>query len=1049
MRPWTASTPCMTTHAPAPSDPARSDPAPTDEELIRAYARTRAPASLEALVARHWPFAYRVALRTLADPGAAEDAAQEALVGLARDASRFEEGRAFLPWFRTIVSNSVRTTMRARRRRTRHERTYAACRPDAAPAPALEAALAQEVQAQLATLDEDVRLPLVLHYYEGCSHAEVGEAVGCPTGTASSRIRRGLEQLRESLVHAGWSVTLLDLERWGEHAATGNAAVATPAPPSVAAIERLAAARTPAGASALALKLAPFVLALALVAAVALETARSLRESVAVGPPAVAPTASGASLAGPTSPPPAPEVATASLAPDSLAPSAPAAVPADRALAAVASTATSATRVAVLVTDRAGQPVAGATVRLALRRSFTGSEPEATPFDRIQAVVDPKVLATATTDANGAALLEASIPEGASLRALASHGSDAGASEPFAASSGGEPARVVLRPVDDVAPGRASLLVHLVGPEAAVAHVRISGLLRPSEATSLGDAVPFEATTDASGTIAFRELPPGSYRLSLDDPPRGELDRDGVVTPEVVLAAGELLRLERAVRLLDGRVRGRVVVASGTLPDRLSLEIGGRVAHAGDDGLFDERAAPDEELVVVADGYGTQRRKWGELAGTLDLGDVVLGAGATVTGRAVAGRGPRAGAYVTLVGDAGEAGVTRSGAGGEFRIAGVPPGTYEVQATEGGYVPREIAAALARRVVVGAEGEVAAGDVSLPPLLEGVVRGPDGSPVPGVVVTLRREPDGNVSFPRTDEAGRFTAEALPPGRWRVDARTDSAVLPVPVVVEVETLAGPLELRLVPGGSIAGRLLGPPERLARKYEVSARPLGEGAGEPVEAKVEQGTFRLGGLRAGRYRLTLAPGGASAEVEVPGGGEVPCELALPEGLGRLRVTVPGLTGERTVTVSRGDEELGRAEGEGPIELHDLAPGSVSVSVAAEGRRAMGDRRARIFLEGTAAVVVAGETAALEVAWPTSETGGTITGSLKGVRELASLFAQAEKASALVAVEGDGRFVLGPLPPGVYTLTIGRGDRRAEVEATVSAGKATDVGTLALPER
>src|SRR5580658_2613974 len=83
----------------------------TDEELVKAYAGTGAPEALEALVARHWPEAYRLALRSLGDPGSAEDAAQDALVNVVRNARKFEEGRPFLPWFRALVLNAVRNTM--------------------------------------------------------------------------------------------------------------------------------------------------------------------------------------------------------------------------------------------------------------------------------------------------------------------------------------------------------------------------------------------------------------------------------------------------------------------------------------------------------------------------------------------------------------------------------------------------------------------------------------------------------------------------------------------------------------------------------------------------------------------------------------------------------------------------------------------------------------------------------------------------------------------------------------------------------------------------
>jgi RNA polymerase sigma-70 factor (ECF subfamily) len=62
----------------------------------------------------------------------------------------------------------------------------------------------EEVGRHVQALPLDVRVAVVLHFYEGQTHDEVAEVVGCPKGTASSRIRRGLEKLKESLTSAGY-----------------------------------------------------------------------------------------------------------------------------------------------------------------------------------------------------------------------------------------------------------------------------------------------------------------------------------------------------------------------------------------------------------------------------------------------------------------------------------------------------------------------------------------------------------------------------------------------------------------------------------------------------------------------------------------------------------------------------------------------------------------------------------------------------------------------------------------------------------------------------
>src|SRR5439155_12140739 len=53
---------------------------------------------------------------------------------------------------------------------------------------------------------------VILHFYEGKRHDEVAAALGCPKGTAASRIRRGLERLRESLAGAGYAAAAARVE---------------------------------------------------------------------------------------------------------------------------------------------------------------------------------------------------------------------------------------------------------------------------------------------------------------------------------------------------------------------------------------------------------------------------------------------------------------------------------------------------------------------------------------------------------------------------------------------------------------------------------------------------------------------------------------------------------------------------------------------------------------------------------------------------------------------------------------------------------------------
>jgi RNA polymerase sigma-70 factor (ECF subfamily) len=200
----------------------------TDEALLGLYAREDDRAALEEIVRRHWPEAFRLAHRMLGDRGLAEDVAQQSFIALIRGAGKFEEGRSFGPWFRTVVMNTARNAGESKRARKLHEER-------ATPKMAAEESDldARQVESCLTTLPYELRSPLVLHFYEGCSFGEVAEVLGCAKSTVQSRIDRGLEQLRESLAGVGCSVALPALVTWLSKAQLANASFATAPAPKV------------------------------------------------------------------------------------------------------------------------------------------------------------------------------------------------------------------------------------------------------------------------------------------------------------------------------------------------------------------------------------------------------------------------------------------------------------------------------------------------------------------------------------------------------------------------------------------------------------------------------------------------------------------------------------------------------------------------------------------------------------------------------------------------------------------------------------------------
>jgi RNA polymerase sigma-70 factor (ECF subfamily) len=152
---------------------------------------------LEALFREHWPRAHRAAYLVVQDAAAAEDIAQEAFLAAIRALDRFDRRRPFGPWLHRIVVN--RAIDWARARALRAEVGGDALAEHSAP-PALPADPLSEPMAQaLAGLPPEHRAVIVLRHLLEYTPGEIAQLLELPRGTVNSRLRRGLDRLRDEL----------------------------------------------------------------------------------------------------------------------------------------------------------------------------------------------------------------------------------------------------------------------------------------------------------------------------------------------------------------------------------------------------------------------------------------------------------------------------------------------------------------------------------------------------------------------------------------------------------------------------------------------------------------------------------------------------------------------------------------------------------------------------------------------------------------------------------------------------------------------------------
>lgn len=186
----------------------------TDARLLEDLA-TDLDAAYDALVLAHQDRLYSIALRMLGDPGAAEEAAQDALVRAYRALAGYAPDRIrdlrLRGWLSTIVLNRCRSELARRPRSTAlslDATSAAGARPIADPAAAVTQRPDQVADrhaereiwaARLGRLAAPYRAAVVLRHVDGLSYPDIAIALDRPEGTVKAQVHRGIAQLRTML----------------------------------------------------------------------------------------------------------------------------------------------------------------------------------------------------------------------------------------------------------------------------------------------------------------------------------------------------------------------------------------------------------------------------------------------------------------------------------------------------------------------------------------------------------------------------------------------------------------------------------------------------------------------------------------------------------------------------------------------------------------------------------------------------------------------------------------------------------------------------------
>lgn len=149
-------------------------------------------------VLEHVTWVQRLAYRLCTNAAQAEDVSQESLLSAFREPRR--QGSSLRHWLVGVVRNKARMARRSASRRQGLEATARPPEPSPSPVDLIERIATQRsVIKAVMELPEIYRTALLRRYFDDLGPGEIAAIEGVPEATIKTRLRRGLEALRERL----------------------------------------------------------------------------------------------------------------------------------------------------------------------------------------------------------------------------------------------------------------------------------------------------------------------------------------------------------------------------------------------------------------------------------------------------------------------------------------------------------------------------------------------------------------------------------------------------------------------------------------------------------------------------------------------------------------------------------------------------------------------------------------------------------------------------------------------------------------------------------
>ncbi|MGE5296619.1 MAG: RNA polymerase sigma factor [Solirubrobacterales bacterium] len=148
------------------------------------------------LVRRHYEHVFLVCLGVLGNVHDAEDVAQDALIKGFQRIRQLRDGAQFGGWIVAIARNLGINQLRKRRTA---EKTLVPSPTEHVPADSGD----DELQRAVARLPSDLRLPLVMYYFDGQDVKTVARRLEMSTSGVYQKLRTAIKELHDSLTTQG------------------------------------------------------------------------------------------------------------------------------------------------------------------------------------------------------------------------------------------------------------------------------------------------------------------------------------------------------------------------------------------------------------------------------------------------------------------------------------------------------------------------------------------------------------------------------------------------------------------------------------------------------------------------------------------------------------------------------------------------------------------------------------------------------------------------------------------------------------------------------